>query len=49
MGATAVAEHGINVEMFAAGASEVAYYFIVDQSDMKTAIQAVHTKFFGAE
>ncbi|MHA2320609.1 MAG: aspartate kinase, partial [Candidatus Thorarchaeota archaeon] len=45
---TAVAEHGINVEMFAAGASDVAYYFIVDQSDMKTAIQAVHTKFFGA-
>ncbi|TET12271.1 MAG: aspartate kinase [Candidatus Thorarchaeota archaeon] len=45
---TAVAERGINVEMFAAGASEVAYYFIVEQSDMKTAIQAVHTKFFGA-
>ncbi|MBY8996253.1 MAG: aspartate kinase [Candidatus Thorarchaeota archaeon] len=45
---TAVAEHGINVEMFAAGASEVAYYFIVEQSEMKTAIQAVHEKFFGA-
>lgn len=46
---TAVAEHGINVEMFAAGASEVAYYFIVEKSEKRTAIQAVHEKFFGGE
>ncbi len=44
---TAVAKHGINVEMFAAGASEVAYYFIVEQSDMRKAIHAVHERFFG--
>jgi len=46
---TAVAEHRINVEMFAAGASEVALYFIVKQSEVKTAIQAVHQRFFGIE
>ncbi|MFW9787341.1 MAG: aspartate kinase [Candidatus Thorarchaeota archaeon] len=44
---TAVAKGGINVEMFAAGASEVACYFIVERSEMKPAIQAVHESFFG--
>ncbi|MHA1906768.1 MAG: aspartate kinase [Candidatus Thorarchaeota archaeon] len=43
---TAVAEKGINLEMFAAGASEVAYYFIVLQSEMERAIRAVHDRFF---
>ncbi len=44
---SAVAEKGINVEMFAAGASHVAYYFIVAQRDMQSAISAVHKSFFG--
>lgn len=44
---TAVAKYGINVEMFVAGASEVAYYFIVEGYDMKKAILAVHEEFFG--
>lgn len=44
---SAVAQKSINVEMFAAGASEVAYYFIVKQKDMEAAIQAVHEDYFG--
>jgi len=43
---SAVAESGVNVEMFSAGASDVAYYFIVRLDDMDTAIQAVHRSFF---
>ncbi len=43
---SAVAESGVNVEMFSAGASEVAYYFIVQRDDMEPAIQAVHRTFF---
>ncbi|MCJ7817579.1 MAG: aspartate kinase, partial [Candidatus Thorarchaeota archaeon] len=43
---SAVAESGVNVEMFSAGASDVAYYFIVQQDDMYEAIQAVHRSFF---
>jgi len=43
---SAVAEMGVNVEMFSAGASDVAYYFIVQQDDMNVAIQAVHRSFF---
>lgn len=43
---SAVAEKGVNVEMFSAGASDVAYYFIVQQDDMDKAIQAVHKSFF---
>ena len=43
---SAVAECGVNVEMFSAGASDVAYYFIVRQDDMDIAIQAVHRSFF---
>ncbi len=43
---SAVAQHGINIEMFAAGASEVAYYFIVKQNDMATAMRAVHDQYF---
>ena len=43
---SAVAEYGVNVEMFSAGASDVAYNFIVQQDDMNAAIQAVHRSFF---
>ncbi|TFG98518.1 aspartate kinase [Candidatus Thorarchaeota archaeon] len=43
---SAVAASGVNVEMFSAGASDVAYYFIVQQDDMNAAIQAVHRSFF---
>ena len=43
---SAVAQHGINVEMFTAGASEIAYYFIVDQHDIATAIRAVHNQYY---
>ena len=43
---SAVAQQRVNVEMFAAGASEVAYYFIVNKRDMIPAITAVHSSFF---
>ncbi|MHA2423859.1 MAG: aspartate kinase [Candidatus Thorarchaeota archaeon] len=43
---TAVAKNGINLEMFAAGASEVAYYFIVQRDNMQQAIRSVHEIFF---
>ncbi len=45
---SAVARQGVNVEMFAAGASEVAYYFIVRREDMETAIMAVHEDYFAS-
>ncbi len=45
---TAVAKQGINVEMFAAGASEVAYYFIVRKCEMESAIRAVHDRYFSS-
>ncbi len=44
---SAVANAGINVEMFSAGASEVAYYFIVDNDAVEKAVKAVHRQFFG--
>jgi aspartate kinase len=44
---TAVAESGINVEMISAGASAVAYYFLVNQKDLETTVKAVHRAFFG--
>ncbi len=44
---SAVAAKSINVEMFAAGASDVAYYFVVAKSDLQSAISAVHNEFFG--
>ncbi len=43
---SAVADSGVNVEMFSAGASDVAYYFIVKQNDMGAAMRAVHRCFF---
>jgi aspartate kinase len=43
---SAVAERAINVEMISAGASEVAYYFTVNQEDMEHAVQAIHECFF---
>lgn len=44
---TAVASEYINVEMISSGASEVAYYFIVQENDVEAAINAVHKEFFG--
>ena len=42
----AVAAARINVEMISSGASEVAYYFIVKDKDVKRAIHAIHDEFF---
>jgi len=42
----AVAKRGINVEMFAAGASEVAFYFIVKQKYLRDAVESIHKVFF---
>lgn len=42
----AVAAARINVEMISSGASEVAYYFIVKDKDVKRAIYAIHDEFF---
>jgi aspartate kinase len=38
----AVANIGINIEMISAGASEVAYYFIVKENVLEQAIKAIH-------
>ena len=40
----AVAQKGINIEMISAGASEVAYYFIVKDRALEPAIKAIHEK-----
>jgi aspartate kinase len=39
---SAVANSGINIEMISAGASEVAYYFIVKENDLERAVKAIH-------
>lgn len=39
---TTVAEEGINIEMISAGASEVAYYFIIKRIYTEKAINAIH-------
>lgn len=44
---SAVAEQNVNIEMISAGASEVAYYFIIKQKSVEVAIKAIHSKFFG--
>lgn len=43
---SAVSAEGINVEMISAGASEVAYYFIVRQEEVLRAVRAIHREFF---
>lgn len=43
----AIADQDINIEMTSAGASEFAYYFIVKEKELKTAVNAVHKDFFG--
>ncbi len=43
---TAVAEENINIEMISFGASEVAYYFIIQENDVERAINAIHKEFF---
>lgn len=40
----AVANNGINIEMISAGASEVAYYFIVKENVLEKAIKAIHNE-----
>ena len=42
----AVARVGVNVEMISAGASTVAYYFIVHEKDLKKSVRAIHSEFF---
>ncbi len=42
----AVARVGVNVEMISAGASTVAYYFIVQEKDLKKSVRAIHDAFF---
>jgi aspartate kinase len=43
---TAVASAGVNVEMISAGASRVAYYFIIKEKDLERTVKAVHGEFF---
>ncbi len=42
----AVAESGTNVEMIVSGASQVAQYFIIKESDVVPTILAIHREFF---
>jgi len=44
---SAVAGKGINVESISAGASDVAYYFMVKKQDLAPAIRAMHAEMFG--
>lgn len=44
-----VAAAHINVGVISSGASEVAYYFIVKDKDVKRAIHAIHSEFFEKE
>ncbi len=43
---TAVANANTNVEMIVSGASKVAQYFIIKESDVEKTIQAIHSEFF---
>lgn len=43
---SAVAKKGINIEMISAGASDVAYYFLVKERYLESAIVAIHNEFF---
>lgn len=43
---SAVANAGINIEMMSGGASDVAYYFIVEEKQVEKVINLVHSKFF---
>ena len=39
----------MNVDLFSAGASMVAYHFTVDRKDLKNTINAIHEEFFKSE
>jgi aspartate kinase len=43
---TAVADSGVNIEMISMGPSKVAYYFMVKEQKLRTALRAVHDSFF---
>lgn len=43
---SSVAKENINVKMISSGASEVAYYFLVDKTEVESAIKAIHKEFF---
>ena len=45
---SAVADQAINVEMMSMGASEVAYYFIVEEKDVGKTVKSVHDRFFSS-
>jgi aspartate kinase len=42
-----VARRGVNISMISAGASMVAYCFIIDNKDIDEATLAIHSEFFG--
>lgn len=42
----AVADEGVNVEVISAGASSVAYYFIIKDKFLKRAVRAIYQQFF---
>jgi aspartate kinase len=41
-----VAKEGINVDMISAGASSVAYYFIIKNRDLEKAVKSIYNEFF---
>jgi aspartate kinase len=43
---TAVAKEKVAVDMISAGASKVAYYFIIPRKDLKKTIHAIHEEYF---
>jgi len=42
----AVAKEKVNVEMISVGASEVAYYFIINNKDLEKTINVIHNEYF---
>jgi len=44
---SAITKKGINMKILSFGASEVAAYVVVDQSDRAEAVRAIHNAFFG--
>jgi aspartokinase len=43
---TAVAKCGVNIEMISFGPSRVALYLIVQNEDLHSAVNAIHSTFF---
>ncbi len=46
---SAISDAGVNIEMISFGPSKAALYFLLQEDDLSTGIEAIHTKFFHQE